>query len=63
MNDGAHVAFRQMSMAEAAKDLQPGQVVNGLDPHTGRVIARVVGRVPNDGSTRQQRRAAKRGKG
>jgi hypothetical protein len=56
------VELRQMSMAEAAKGLAPGQAVNGLDPHTGRVIARVVGRVPNDGSTRQQRRAAERRK-
>jgi hypothetical protein len=57
------VEFRQLSMAEAARDLAPGQRVNGLDPKTGRVIARVVGRVPNDGSTRQQRRAAERNAG
>jgi len=51
-----------MTMAERVKSLAPGEVATGLHPQTGQVISRVVGRVPNDGSTRQQRRAAERRK-
>jgi hypothetical protein len=57
------VEFVQMRQEERRKTLLPGQVATGLDPRTGAVISRVVGRVPNDGSTRQQRRAAERGNG
>jgi hypothetical protein len=56
------VEFVQMSQEDRRKTLLPGQVATGLDPTTGKVISRVVGRVPYDGSTRQQRRAAERGK-
>jgi hypothetical protein len=62
MTDNVNVELVSMSMSERAATLLPGKVATGLDPTTGRVIARVVGRVPNDGSTRQQRRAAERRK-
>jgi hypothetical protein len=55
----AKIAFRQMSQEERRKTLAPGEVATGFDA-AGRVISRVVGRVPWDGSTRQQRRAAVR---
>jgi hypothetical protein len=56
------IAFKQMTMAERAAMLLPGETATGLHPQTGQVISVVVGRVPNDGSTRQQRRAAERRK-
>ena len=55
-----HIAMTPLTLAQASVGLKPGEVARGIDPHTGAFVSRVVGRVPYDGATRQQRRFMKR---